>query len=78
MLHFRTQDTNLRALYEQILADDLDGDGVLDLTHQEFALSLTGQTVDEVYFEGFDGLDLFLSGKSLRDLLLDLAAAGRI
>jgi len=78
VLHFRTQDTNLRALYEQLLADDLDGDGVLDSTHQELDVSLTGQTVDDVFFEGFDELDLFLSGRSLRELLLDLAAAGGI
>jgi hypothetical protein len=75
VLRFRTQDTNLRALYEQLLADDLDGDGVLDSTHQELDVSLTGQTVDDVYFEGFDELDLFLSGKSLRGLLDELAAA---
>ena len=30
VLHFRPQDTNLRALYERLLADEINGDGVLD------------------------------------------------
>jgi|GEM_PF-4405174 len=78
VLHFRTQDTNLRALYEQLLADDINGDGVLDSNHQVAEIKLTGQTVDDVLFEGFDDLDLFLAGRSLRQLLDELAAAGVI
>lgn len=69
VLHFRTQDTNLRAVYEQLLLDDHNEDGILDSTQQEATVSLTGQTVDDLAFEGFDSLNLFLAGKSLRDLL---------
>ena len=74
VLHFRVQDTNLLAIYEQLLFDDLE-DRVLDWSHQQAEVSLTGQTVDDVVFEGFDQLDLFLSGKALRSLLAELAAA---
>jgi hypothetical protein len=78
VLNFRTQETNLRALYEQLLVDDLNADGVLDSNHQTASVSLSGETVDNVMIEGFDELDLFLSGKSLRELLEDLAEAGAI
>jgi MBG domain (YGX type)/Bacterial Ig-like domain (group 3)/Right handed beta helix region len=79
ILQFRTQDTNLRALYAELLAEaDQTRDGKLDSnvsTRQTPTLALTGQTVDGVFFEGFDALDLFLSGKSLRGLLDELASA---
>ena len=78
VLHFRVQDTNLAAIYEQLLLDDLDGDGILDSSKQEAEVSLTGETVDSVLIEGFDTLDLFLSGKNLRALLEELASAGAI
>ena len=78
VLNFRTQDTTLRSLYELLLADDLDGDGVLDTSHQTASVSLSGETVDEVLIEGFDSLDLFLAGRSLRELLEDLAESGAI
>jgi uncharacterized delta-60 repeat protein len=72
LLHFRTQDTNLRAIYEQLLLDDQNGDGVLDSTQQTASVSLTGETVDEVLIQGSDDLTLFLAGKKLRDLLDNL------
>jgi hypothetical protein len=78
VLNFRTQDTNLRALYAQLLADDINQDGVLDSSHQVASISLTGETVDQVLIEGFDSLDLFLAGRSLRILLDQLAASGAI
>ena len=78
VLHFRTQDTLLQEMYAQLLADDLDEDGVLDSNRQQLAVSLTGKTTEDEFFEGFDELDLFLSGKNLRDLLKDLAATGQI
>jgi uncharacterized delta-60 repeat protein len=78
VLHFRIQDTNLQALYEQLIADDLNGDGVLDSNHQTVGVSLTGATVDDVLFAGEDQMDLFLSGRALRELLDELAAAGAI
>jgi N-acetylneuraminic acid mutarotase len=71
ILHFRTQETNLLAVYEQLLLDDL-ADGELDSSTQQAQVSLTGQTVDGAFFEGFDTVDLFLSGKNLRSLLHDL------
>lgn len=78
VLDFRTQETNLRAVYEQLLADDLNEDGVLDSSGQEIEVSLAGQTLGDAFFQGFDNLDLFLSGRKLRELLADLAAGGRI
>jgi ELWxxDGT repeat protein len=69
VLQFRTQDTNLQQLYEQLLIDDKDADGVLDSTRQTATVSLTGRTQSGVSFEGFDTLELSLSGKTLRDLL---------
>src|SRR5262249_49813573 len=74
VLHFRTQETNLRQVYERLLAEDVDADGVLDSTRQEAQVSLPGRTVNDLFFEGLDAVDLFLSGKALRDFLSDLAA----
>jgi hypothetical protein len=78
VLHFRTQDTNLGSIYEQLLADDADADGVLDSNHHTVGVSLTGQTTHDIFFEGFDDVNLFLSGKALRTLLAELAATGVI
>jgi hypothetical protein len=78
VLQFRTQDTNLRAVYEQLLVTDINEDGVLDSNHQEATISLTGLTTDGGEFEGSDTIDLFLSGRHLRDLLAELAASGVI
>lgn len=69
VLHFRTQDTTLRKLYEELLIQDQVRDGKLDSTDQIARLSLTGETVDHVFIEGFDSLDLFLAGESLKDTL---------
>jgi uncharacterized delta-60 repeat protein len=78
VLHFRTQDTNLREVYEQLLIDDINSDGVLDSTRQEALVSLNGSTNDGDLIEGSDTVDLFLSGKSLRELLEELASSGAI
>ena len=78
VLHFRTQDTTLRALYEQLIAGDLNGDGVLDSNHQVAEVSLTGVTMNDVVFAGLDQMDLFLAVRTLRELLDQLAAAGAI
>ena len=42
------------------------------------SVSLTGETTNGTNFLGTDTLDLFLSGRALRDLLEELAAAGLI
>ncbi len=78
VLHFRVEDTNLADIYAQLLAEDLDEDGILDSNHQTTEVSLIGQTATDEYFQGFDDVDLFLSGKNLRELLEDLAEAGVI
>jgi VCBS repeat-containing protein len=78
VLNFRTQDTTLRALYAQLLADDVDADGVLDSSHQAASITLTGSTTTQQQFQGSDSIDLFLAGKALRDLLARLSAAGAI
>lgn len=78
VLNFRTQDTTLRALYAQLLADDVDADGVLDSSHQAASITLTGSTTTQQQFQGSDTIDLFLAGKALRDLLGRLAAVGAI
>jgi hypothetical protein len=77
VLKFRAQDTNLRSLHQQLIADDVNADGVLDSNRQVAQVSLTGQTAEQ-HFEGSDEVNLFLSGKALRDLLTSLAAAGLI
>ena len=41
-------------------------------------LALTGQTTDGQDVEGSDTLDLFLSGKNLRDLVEELGLHGAI
>jgi uncharacterized delta-60 repeat protein len=78
VLQFRTQDTNLQAIYEQLLADDINEDGILDSNQQTATIALTGSTTDDELFEGSDTLDLFLTGRNLRELLAELAAAGAI
>jgi uncharacterized delta-60 repeat protein len=78
VVFFRTQDTTLRSLYEQLVADDLNEDGVLDSNHETASIALSGLCQDGTSFWGTDAMDLFLSGKALRDLLAGLAAAGAI
>jgi hypothetical protein len=78
VLHFRIQDTELDEIYAQLVADDINADGVLDSNKQGFEVTLTGLTLDDLLFAGADDADLFLAGKSLRDLLDELAAAGVI
>lgn len=70
VLHFALQETNLAYLYAQALADDSDS------SHQSLAVSLTGATLDGTSITGSDGVDVFFSGKALRELLDDLALAG--
>jgi ELWxxDGT repeat protein len=76
LLHFRVEDTMLRGIYEQLLADDLDADGVLDSRNQLAEVALAGLTLDEQLFEGHDSLSLSLSGRALRELLDELFAGG--
>jgi hypothetical protein len=78
LLHFRTQDTTLRSIYAELLAEDIDADGVLDSNHEMASVTLTGATVDNAFIKGTDTMDLFLSGRALRTLLDELAAAGAI
>jgi VCBS repeat-containing protein len=76
ILHFRQ--TNLRAVYEQLVTEDINADGVLDSNHQEVSVSLTGRTAADELFDGADEVDLFLAGRALRDLLNELAESGAI
>ncbi|MFC1596540.1 choice-of-anchor Q domain-containing protein [Planctomycetota bacterium] len=69
VLHFRVQDTTLADLYAQLLVDDHDADGILDSNRQTAAVSLTGETLAGEAILGTDEVDLFFSGKALRDLL---------
>jgi hypothetical protein len=82
MLQFRTEDTYLRDLYAQLLADaDTNTDGILDdnvSTWQTTSVSLTGTLSNGGKFSGADSVDLFLSGKALRDFLAELAGLGMI
>jgi hypothetical protein len=71
-LKFRVQDTALEELYAQLLVDDLDADGILDSTRQEAEVEVTGQTLDDALFSGSDNINLFLAGRSLRELLDEL------
>ena len=76
VLHFKVEDTTLAALYEDLLADDVDGDGILDSNRQALAVSLFGETIDGEEIIGTDEVDMFFSGKALRELLDQLASAG--
>jgi hypothetical protein len=76
VLRFRVQDTNLRHLYEHLMADDLNADGVLDTSGQAARVQLTGQTLQNQQIVGFDEVNLFLSGRWLRELLDQLFAGG--
>jgi hypothetical protein len=78
VLHFETQKTNLQAVYTDLLLADFGLDDVLDSTRQEAAVTLTGETTDGLMLEGSDELNLFLSGKKLRDLLDKLHAQGML
>jgi hypothetical protein len=51
ILHFRTQETNLANLYAQLVADDINADDVLDSRRQTAAVSLTGRTATDEYFQ---------------------------
>ena len=77
VLEFRTQDTHLRDLYAELLGDaDTTANDKLDpgvSNRQVAAVSLTGMTTSGAQFSGMDTLDLFLSGKELRDLLAEFA-----
>jgi hypothetical protein len=76
VLRFNIQDTQLRAIYEQLIAEDLSDDGELDSNRKLATVALTGRTLDDVLFEGSDAMDLFLKGRELRALLEELAQAG--
>ena len=69
VLYFRVQDTNLPEIYAQWLAQDPGS------SHQQLAVSLTGETIDGEAFLGTDAVDAFFSGKALRDLLRELGLA---
>jgi hypothetical protein len=78
VLKFWRQETQLRDIYTQLLIDDANADGVLDSTRQIAEVFLTGRTIEQDLFEGSDEVNLFLSGKALRDLLTSLAQQGLI
>jgi hypothetical protein len=72
LMHFRVEETNLYDLYAALLAGDANGDGVIDSTNQLATVGLTGETSDGNAFLGDDTMNLFLSGKALRDVLDEL------
>ena len=76
ILHFRVQETNLADVYAQVLADDINGDGVRDSKRQTAAISLSGESTGGEGIVGTDDVDLFFSGKALRNLLDELALGG--
>jgi len=76
VMHFRIEDTNLEEIYQELLEYDHDADGVLDSTRQEVEAWLFGQTTGAELFAGVDEMDVFLSGKHLRELLDELFGAG--
>jgi uncharacterized delta-60 repeat protein len=78
LVNFRTQETTLRLLYEQLVADDINEDGVLDSNHETARVAVTGSCLDGTAILGGDEMDLFLAGKALRDMLAALAGAGAI
>jgi hypothetical protein len=76
IVHFRVQDTILANIYAELLSDDVNEDGLLDSNRQAATVTLGGLTTTDEYFTGFDEMELFLSGKNLREFQEDLAAAG--
>jgi hypothetical protein len=82
VLHFSIQDTMLLDLYKQALVDaDQTINGKLDSSvssRQTATVGLTGQTVDDVMFEGFDDVDMMLNGKDFKNVINELALAGMI
>jgi len=78
VMHFETQKTNLQAVYTDLLLADFGLDDVLDSTRQAATVTLTGKTTDGLTLEGSDELNLFLSGKKLRELLDRLHADGSL
>ncbi len=74
---------NLAYIYAQLLAEDANSSHQPQLlaedahsSHQQLAVSLAGKTTDNTAFEGTDDVDMFFSGKALRELLDELALAG--
>jgi hypothetical protein len=72
LLHFRTAETDLEAIYADLVADDINNDGILDSVDQETLATLSGETLAGAAIEGADSLNIFLRGRALRDLLADL------
>jgi hypothetical protein len=72
VLHFQVQDTNLADAYAQLLTEDPDSN------HQSVAVSLGGETINDEVFAALDDADLFLAGRTLRELLEELAEAGAL
>jgi hypothetical protein len=66
VVHFRLAETNLLDSYEELLRGDL-ADGTLDSYHHSVDVALGGLTNDGATFRGADSVDLFLTGKNLRD-----------
>jgi ELWxxDGT repeat protein len=71
VLHLNVADTNLVALYRQLLLAD-DADGTLDSTRQQASLLLSGLTTSGLIWGGLDSVTLFESGQALTDLLASL------
>lgn len=69
VLNFRLADTDLLDAYRGLIDADLSDDGVLNADHWTVSTELTGETNDGSYILGADEVDLFMSGKALRDLL---------
>ena len=63
VMHFRLNETNLVDVYRELLAADS------STARQTVSIELTGQTTTGADIFGYDEVDLFMSGKALRDLL---------
>jgi outer membrane protein assembly factor BamB len=74
VLHYRLEDTNLDEAYAELVADDVNVDGILDSKNQVVEASLFGKTLAGDALVGSNEINLFLSGKQLRDLLDELFA----
>lgn len=71
VLHFRMDDlrSDLLDLYAERLAEDVAEDGDLDSNRQIIEAVLIGSTFSSEMFQGADELEVFLSGKALKDFL---------
>ncbi len=78
ILSYQPGQTNLRDTYANLIAADINADGVLDENAYRVGVRLTGETEDGVDIVGTEQVRIFLVGDALDELIQELCDAGRI